>query len=185
MRGISAKCLTLCLCYTALGELRSSLLYGASLLRRTLLPSPPSPPPQSPGPLYKKVAGLNLNAPSLHTVGGVVAPRPVPPSPLLHLSNLIRGTTPMVPYSDYDPCPSDLPSPDLPSPGTRRPPLPHNAPLGVPAQPGMGQLDSLRAPKAGAPRRDLGMVARLPSTGGGEKMGSLGVMTVGRKGGLL
>lgn len=168
--------------FTALHELRSSLAYGASVLRRTLLPSS-SEPPSSPGPLYKKVAHLQLAPPSHHTVGGVLAPRPVPPSPLLHLSNLIRGSCVPVPMDSE--CQSDLPSPDLPSPGTRRPPLPPNAPLGVPALPGMGELDSIRTPRTGSPRRDLGTVPYPPVTAGGELMGSLGIMSAGRKGGFF
>ncbi|KAF2353083.1 Trafficking kinesin-binding protein domain [Trinorchestia longiramus] len=171
----------------SLQELRSSLLEGASMIRRTLYPSPPLSPVLPSGvSILEKVSSLSLaplpNASASHqSVGGVVAPRPVPPSPLLHLSNLIRAGHP-------HPAPS-MPSPDPLSPGTCRPPPPSNAPLGVPVPP--GQQDGLmRQPKPGAPRRDLGTVPRRPaeSTGpslGCEPIGQLGAMKVGRKGGLL
>lgn len=170
----------------ALQDLRSGLLYGATMIRRTLYPSPPSSPVvEGGGQLLQKVTDLSLptlaeGGPFHHSVGGVLAPRPVPPSPLMHLSKLIRGTLP----PPSEPC-SDLPSPELPSPGTRRPPLPSNHPMGMPGEPGTGQLDRLRATRAGGPRRDLGMVPRPPVADRGEKMGQLGVMSVGRKGGLL
>ncbi|XP_047737920.1 trafficking kinesin-binding protein 1 isoform X2 [Hyalella azteca] len=165
----------------SLTELRASLLEGASMIRRTLYPSPPrSPVLPGGGSLLHKVSEIAFVATPVGSqqIGGVIAPRPVPPSPLLHLSNLIRAGHP--------PLGPSLPSPDSLSPGAYRPPMPSNAPLGVPVPPGHSDITQL--PKPGAPRRDLGTVPRrtaVPLAASSEAMGQLGVMKVGRKGGLL
>lgn len=200
-------------------DLTRSLHAGASFLKRTLYgrgPIAPSSPPHRGHRvnIVERVQALGVDrfvrqggAPL--SVGGVVTTRAQPPSPLLHLSNLIRSGKEQrdLPsganaVSTGDATPSVAPggimsTPRITSPGERRPKLPLGAPMGIPGQPGSGQLDSRLTQLKPGQRSDLGTVggfvgSRPRPSGlgsvpgrGDTKMGTVGWTSMGRKGGLL
>ncbi|XP_076033795.1 trafficking kinesin-binding protein milt isoform X2 [Oratosquilla oratoria] len=146
------------------------------------------------------------------TVGGVVTSRPAT-SPLLHLSSLIMssakttsttmsGSSSLTSTSTTasNKFSSIMSTPKIPSPGERRPAVPQGAPLGIPGHPGSGHLDSRLSQLKPGQRADLGTVGSSgrrprPTTLGSvpgkappsqdQNLGTVGWMSLGRKGGLL